>query len=211
MDPFEKMLKVGVAELSAREAMFKRVVDKWGPPPTWRRPPGFKTLVLLVLEQQVSLASARATFQRLEAHYGGIEANRLVNADEPELRALGVSRQKGSYLRGIASAIQSGQINLSKLEQLDEDAFRRELTQLRGIGNWTADTYLLVALGRPDILPVGDLALRKSVAEVKPLPVPPTPEELTLLAEPWRPWRSVATRILWHAYLSSRGQTMPTG
>jgi DNA-3-methyladenine glycosylase II len=161
--------------------------------------------VRIVLEQQVSLASARAAFERLAAALGGrVEPGPFLDLDDERLRAAGFSRQKAGYCRGVAAAIVAGELDLDGLAGLPGDEARRRLLALRGVGGWTADIYLLMALGRPDVWPVGDLALAVAAHQVKRLAARPTPAELEALAEAWRPWRAVAARMLWQDYLSRR-------
>lgn len=191
-------------ELAARDPDLAGVVERHGPPPLWAREPGFATLVLLVLEQQVSLASARAAFERLREALGTVEPHGLLGLDDARLRAIGFSRQKAGYVRELAGALLAGALDLDALAGAPDDEIRARLTALRGIGSWTADVYLTMALRRPDAFPSGDLALLVSAGRVKRLDRRPAPQELEALAEPWRPYRAVAARILWHAYLSER-------
>lgn len=202
-------LNRSTAWLARRDPRLAAAVRRHGPPPVWSRPPGFRTLVLLVLEQQVSLASARATFDRLEDTAVGVEPERIAALDDGALRAAGVSRQKTRYLRALSTAVATGALDLDRLGEADDDEVRAELTALTGIGPWTADVYLLACLGRPDVWPVGDRALQVSAAEVLGLGRVPSPGELESTGEPWRPHRSTAARILWHSYLSRRGRSGP--
>jgi DNA-3-methyladenine glycosylase II len=179
-----------------------RVVSAFGHPPLWERPPGFPTLVYIVLEQQVSLASARAAFERL-ASAGPVTPDSFLRFSDQELLALGFSRQKASYCRGLASALASAELNLAAIDELDDQQARATLLQLKGIGPWTADIYLLMALLRPNIWPMGDLGLLQALQEVKELDHRPTAVEALAIAESWQPWRAVAARILWHWYLST--------
>jgi DNA-3-methyladenine glycosylase II len=181
------------------------VVERWGPPPFWRHPEGFAGLVHGILAQQVSLESAVAAYGRLEGALGRVEPEAFLTLDDARLRAIGFSRQKAAYARGLASAIAAGALDLARLEAAPDDEVRRELLALRGIGRWTADVYLLFALRRPDAWPSGDLALAKSVQELWGLPALPGWDELDAWAERWRPLRAVAARFLWHDYLSRRG------
>jgi DNA-3-methyladenine glycosylase II len=198
----EASLPAAVEELARRDADLARIVDRIGPPPMWARDPGFPTLVLLILEQQVSLASARAAFNRLEAAIGVVTPAGVLALSDDELRAVGFSRQKTGYARDLATAIQSGAFDPNHLADLDDDGVRRALTARKGIGPWTAEIYLLMVLRRPDAWPIGDLALATAAQQVKGLAQRPTPADLTALAEGWRPWRAVAARLLWHHYLS---------
>jgi DNA-3-methyladenine glycosylase II len=175
-----------------------------GPPPRWARPPSFATLVLFVLEQQVSLASAKAALVRLQARLGRIEPEAFLTLDDAALRATGFSRQKASYCRGLAAAMLDGSFDPVSLAALDDDEARRALTALRGIGPWTADVYLLFVLGRPDAWPEGDRALQVAVARALARARVPTAAEAAGVAERWRPWRAVAASFLWHDYLGGR-------
>jgi DNA-3-methyladenine glycosylase II len=192
----------GISYLSKTDPDLARVVSELGNPPLWAREPGFPTLVLIILEQQVSLASARAAFKRLQDAANPLSPKRFLDFDDRELKTIGFSRQKSLYCRELASAIIRGNLDLAKLHEIEDSTARFKLMELRGIGNWTADIYLLMAMLRPDIWPSGDLALATAMQEVKRLPSRPVPEELDEIAKPWRPWRAVAARILWHHYLS---------
>lgn len=196
-------LSAGVTALAAQDQDLKRVLTEYGPPPLWARPAGFATLVMIILEQQVSLASGRATFARLQCAFGEISPETLHGRTVDELRAAGVTRQKAGYCLGLADAIVSGELDLPRLARMDDHAARAALVGLRGIGPWTADVYLMMALRRPDCWPTGDLALAEAARRVKGLAARPPSADLDVLAEQWRPWRAVAARMLWHAYLSA--------
>ncbi|MCB0047221.1 MAG: DNA-3-methyladenine glycosylase 2 family protein [Caldilineaceae bacterium] len=193
-----------VEELARRDPDLARIATRYGIPPLWDREPGFPTLVLLILEQQVSLASARAVFERLCAATGSLVPERLLLLDEDGLRAIGFSRQKAGYVRGMAHAIMEGRFDPHTLSEMEDKAARAELIKLKGIGPWTADVYLLMALGRADVWPAGDLALQIAIQEVKGLAARPASSEMETLAEAWRPWRSVAARLLWQHYLGRK-------
>lgn len=193
-----------IAALCAADADLAAVVTAFGAPPMWRRPQGFPTLMLLILEQQVSLASARATHNRLIERLGGsLEPGPFLALDDAALRAIGFSRQKTRYGRALALAVDGGALRLDRLARRDDDAVRTTLTGITGIGRWTADIYLMMALRRPDVWPTGDLALAVAAHRVKRLRARPTPDALERLGQRWRPHRAVAARILWHYYLST--------
>jgi DNA-3-methyladenine glycosylase II len=192
-------------ELARRDHDLGRVLAELGPPPMWDREPGFPTLVHIILEQQVSLASARACFDKLIARVGRLTPDALLALDDGTLKAVGFSRQKAAYVRGLAVAVTTDEIDLDELEALPDEAVRERLTSLRGIGCWTADIYLLMALGRPDVWPPGDLALATAAQRVKGLDARPGADEFDRLGDAWRPWRSVAARLLWHRYLADLG------
>jgi DNA-3-methyladenine glycosylase II len=200
----------GVRMLADRDTHLAGVVRKYGQPPLWIREPGFPTLVYIILEQQVSLASARAAFDRLNAAVQPVTPRRFLNLTDADLLRIGFSRQKTLYTRLLAESLSRRHFDLRYLHHLHDDAARKMLTAFKGIGNWTADIYLLSALRRPDIWPVGDLALATAVQEVKHLRHRPSPERLEKLSQPWRPYRAVAARLFWHAYLSRRGQNSAT-
>lgn len=195
-------LLVAVHALCAQDADLAAVHDRLGPPPLWSRPPGFGTLVFIILEQQVSLASARAAYERLLAVVSPLTPSAFLALDDDTLRACGFSRQKSAYCRNLAQQLIAGALDLDALAALPDDDVRTRLCALKGIGPWSAEIYLLMALCRPDAWPAGDLALAVAVQAVKQLPARPTGPELTQIGELWRPWRAVAARILWHHYLS---------
>lgn len=195
-----------VDELAARDADLAAIVARYGPPPLWDRAPGFPTLIHIVLEQQVSLASAQAAFDRLCVAADPLTPSRFLELTDAELLAIGFSRQKARYGRALAEAIASGALDLEALESLDDDAVHRTLQSVPGIGPWTSTVYLLMVLLRPDLWPVGDIALATSVSDVKGLGRRPDPTEMADLGEAWRPWRSVAARLFWHDYLARRGR-----
>jgi DNA-3-methyladenine glycosylase II len=198
--------ETAVAELTGRDRDLAAVLERHGPPPFWIREPGFPTLILFILEQQVSLASARAAYDRLLEQVGTLNPEAFLCLDDGALRAVGFSRQKTGYGRDLARAVTSGSLDLERLAHRPDGEVREALTAIRGIGSWTADVYLLSALRRPDVWPAGDLALARAVEEVKGVAVEPASPGLEEVAEPWRPWRAAAARILWHDYLSRRNR-----
>jgi DNA-3-methyladenine glycosylase II len=200
----EAMLARGVRALSKVDEDLARLARGNGRPFMWAREPGFPTLVLIILEQQVSLASARAVFDKLLALAPDLMPRAMLALDDASLRAAGFSRQKSLYCKLAARSILEGHLDLEALEALDDDAARAALVALKGVGPWTAEIYLLRALGRRDAWPSGDLALQLAAQEVKHLGARPTAAELDALAESWRPWRSVAARLLWGHYLKRR-------
>jgi len=180
-------------------------VERYGPPPLWSRDPSYATLVHLILEQQVSLASAQAAFDRLRTALGGsVEPELLLGLTDEGLRAIGFSRQKAGYARTLASAVLDG-FDLSALAAMPDDEVRKALIAMPGIGPWTADIYLTMCLLRPDVWPHGDLALATSARDLLELGERPTFVDLGEIAERWHPYRAVAARILWHDYLQRRG------
>jgi DNA-3-methyladenine glycosylase II len=199
----ERGLLAAVDQLAGTDPALRMVVDRFGPPPLWARAPGFPTLVHLILEQQVSLASARAAFDRLLAATGELTPDALLALDDGQLLAIGFSRQKARYARALAAAVRDGTLDPAGLASLDDDRVDAALTALPGIGPWTATIYRLMVLLRPDAWPIHDIALAQAIAELDGLATRPTADQMLVIAERWRPWRAVAARILWHYYLST--------
>jgi DNA-3-methyladenine glycosylase II len=198
----EETFREGLQFLADCDPALAQILLELGEPPMWAREPGFPTLIHIILEQQVSLASALAAYRRLLTATDPLTPDRFLEFDDATLKTIGFSRQKTAYARHLAQAILQGELDLTRLNALDDNAVRAELTKIKGIGNWTADIYLLMVLRRPDIWPKGDLALAIAVQRVLQLATRPTPEELESLSLRWRPWRAVATRLFWHFYLS---------
>jgi DNA-3-methyladenine glycosylase II len=206
----EEFFAEAARELTERDADLARVIEKYGVPQIWVREPGFPSLVYIILEQQVSLASARALYQKLEKTVRPFTPEKFLKLTEVEMRQLGFSRQKSHYTRLLANAMKQKQFDLDALHTLHDDHAREKLVALKGIGRWTSDIYLLSALRRPDIWPIGDLALAIAVQEVKQLRQRPSPERLEKMSAPWKPFRAIAARLFWHAYLCKRGQSSAT-
>jgi len=193
-------LRRAVGDLVAEDRRLRFLVERNGIPPLWTRPEGFATLVKMILEQQVSLSSAAAAYRKLEAAIGAVEPVAFLSLDDSQLLTAGFSRQKTSYCRGLAAGLLDGSIVLDGLAAMTDENARRALVAVRGIGPWTADVYLMFALGRPDVWPPGDRALLVALGTLlgrDPIPS----DEAVEYARRWQPWRSVAARLLWHDYL----------
>ncbi len=203
----EASLAQAVAQLAARDAVLAAAVSRHGTPPLWAREPGFPTLVHIILEQQVSLASARAAFDRLRGAADPLTPTAFAALDDRQLLEIGFSRQKARYCRGLAAAVAGGRLDLEALARLDDEAVDARLTALPGIGPWTATIYRLMVLRRPDAWPAHDIALAQALVDLQGLPRRPDANAMAAIAEPWRPYRAVAARILWHHYLSERPAT----
>lgn len=201
----EKNFRTICDQLARKDAGLKAIIREHGYPPMWTRPNRFQTLVLTILEQQVSLASAYAAFKKLREKIGYVTPAKLLQLSDAEMRACYFTRQKMGYARGLAIAVQSGSVRLSQLAFLPDEAVREKLIVLKGIGHWTIDVYLMHALQRTDLFPLGDIALVNSLKEVKGLPKDVSKEKMLAIAEPWRPYRTIASMILWHAYIKKRG------
>jgi DNA-3-methyladenine glycosylase II len=196
----------GISELVSQDSDLADVVSRWGNPPLWTHAPGFAGIVMAILAQQVSLESAKAAFTKLENSVNSVDPGEFLSLDDAALRAIGFSHQKASYVRGIARGIMAGEVRLDDLASMENAEARKSLMELRGIGAWTADTYLLFALRRQDVWPSGDLALAKAIQELRNWVTIPSYDEVDRIADDWRPWRAVAARILWHHYLCERGR-----
>lgn len=197
----------GLQTLTKGDPDLAEVISTYGPPPLWNREPGFATLLLIILEQQVSVTSARRVFDRLMGMVSPFSAARLLEIDDTTLKSAGLTRQKLTYCKYLSQAIVTGQLRLDEFEGMADSEVQTALMSIKGIGPWTADIYLLLALKRQDILPVGDLAVKVAIKEIKKLNRTPAKEEILAMGVIWQPWRAVATRILWHYYLSTRKKT----
>lgn len=203
----EPTLARAVRALARAEPRFAHIVKRHGQPPLWPRDPGFQTLVLLMLEQQVSLAQGRAMYMRIASATGAVTPANVAKLGESGLRALGVTRQKSAYLAALAMRLERGEFDLGALANLSDAEADAALDALHGVGPWTAQCYLLFALRRSDVFPAADLALLEAVRHLWRLRARPSPEALARRAQAWRPHRAVAARLLWHHYLSERGRS----
>lgn len=194
-------------KLIKRDRNLADIIDRWGYPPQWQRKPGFPTLIRIILEQQVSYASAKATFKRLNSVVENLTPESFLTLDDVELKAIGFSRQKTRYGRILAQAIFDRELDLESLSTATDQVVRRELIKIKGIGDWTVDIYLMMALQRQDVFPAKDLAVAIAVKEIKELSSRPTAAQLEIIAEPWKPYRAIATKILWHYYLNRKSPT----
>ena len=195
-------LAAAAAELASRDRLLASIYQAHGAPPMWARRPGFTTLLRIILEQQVSLRSARSMFERLKSSVDPLAPDRFLELGEPYVRSLGVTRQKAHYCLQVAQAFVDG--HLSELGRMNDEDAHAKLISIKGVGPWTANIYLLMALRRPDIWPHGDIALATAVGRLRKLHTRPSFAEIAKIAEPWRPFRSVAARMLWQYYLAER-------
>lgn len=189
--------------LAAADADLAAILNDHGYPPMWTRPNTYETLVHIILEQQVSLASALAALKKLQEKTNGITPRKILKLTDEELKACYVSRQKAVYIRGLAETLVAKQLDLDALATLSDDGVRAALIGLKGIGNWTIDVYLMFVLQRVDIFPVGDLAAVNALKRAKRLARDTPREDLLTFTELWAPYRTVATMMLWHDYLSA--------
>jgi len=191
-------------KLAKKDKDFALIIRELDYPPLWHRQPGFASLVHIILEQQVSLASARAAYDQLKKKTATITPQHILSLTDEELRACYVSRQKTIYLRHLASALVNNELDLHTFDTLSNDQIREKLIAIKGIGHWTIEVYLMMVLHRCDLFPLGDIALLNSVRDVKGLPKTTTREEIEQIANRWRPYRTVAALLLWHVYIHKR-------
>ncbi len=191
-----------IQKLIERDRDLAKIVDAYGYPPQWQRKPGFPTVIRIILEQQVSYASAKAAFERLNKAVDNLTPASFLSLDDAELKAIGFSRQKTRYGRELAQAIVDRSLDLASLDKLDDLTIRKKLTTIKGIGDWTVDIYLMMALQRLDVFPSKDLAVAIAIKEIKNLDTRPKAAELESITQSWQPYRAVATQILWHYYLN---------
>jgi DNA-3-methyladenine glycosylase II len=194
-------LRSAVRILTRRDRGLARLVTRYGPPPLWARPPGFRTLLRIILEQQVTLASADALYRRLTVAVRPFDATGVLALGASGLRGLGVTRQKARYACALADQVKGGQLTLHRLGRCSDAEARERLMAVPGVGPWTAGIYLLMALRRPDVWPPGDLALQKALSRLHGSASTLTAGEVEEVTARWRPLRAVAARILWHSYL----------
>lgn len=193
-------------KLSKIDPDLELIINTHGYPPLWKRKHGFETLIHIILEQQVSLASAKAALNKLKEKIGAVTPAKILQLTDAELKACYFSRQKTVYARHLAQAIISKQLNFKKFSLANDDDVRTELKKIKGVGDWTVDVYLMMVLQRADLFPLGDIALLNSIKEVKNLPKHTSREDLLLIADKWKPYRTVAAFILWHSYLCRRNR-----
>lgn len=188
--------------LSSKTPIFREIIEKYGLPAIPKRPQGFETLVLLILEQQVSIDSAKATFLKIKSHTTCTPES-MADLPDEEFRNLGVSRQKTKYIKILAEAIINKELDLESLSSKSAKQVREELIKLKGIGNWTIDIYLMFCLHKPDLIPLGDIAVINTIKELFNIH---DQEEMEIHTKQWSPYRSYATYLLWHYYLNKRNR-----
>ena len=195
--------------LTAQDTDLAGIIREHGYPPYWDRPNSFETLVHIILEQQVSLASARAALEKLRSRLGVITPENFLQINDDEFTGLYISRQKKGYLQGLACELAAETLDLSVLALLPDELVRERLIQLKGIGDWTIDIYLIMVLHRLDIFPIGDVAARTALKKLKGLPTSTSLADLQNAIHSWQPYRSVGTILLWHYYLSLKSHAYP--
>ena len=189
--------------LTKRDKTFARIIKQYGVPVIPTRPQGFETLALLILEQQVSIDSAKAAFVKLKNTVKFFTPKYLLSLDDIDYRSCGVSRQKTSYIKALANAVLNNEIDIESLPFKSPALVREELIKIKGIGNWTIDVYLMFCLQSTDILPLGDIAVVNTIVELFNIH---DKSEMEILSKSWSPHRSAATFLLWHYYLGKRNR-----
>ena len=192
-----------VQYLLEKDSVFKQIVEKYGLPTIPKRPQGFETLVLLILEQQVSIDSAKATFLKLKAKEVNFHPESLIAISDEVYRTIGVSRQKATHIKALSYSIIQKEIDLESLSTKSSQQVREELIKIKGIGNWTIDVYLMFSLQAPDIIPLGDIAVINTIKELLDIH---DKQEMESYVAKWSPYRSIATFLLWHYYLNKRNR-----
>ena len=189
--------------LTKKDKTFARIIKQYGVPAIPTRPQGFETLALLILEQQVSIDSAKATFVKLKNAVNFFTPTYLLSLDDIDYRGCGVSRQKTSYIKALATAVLNNEIDIESLPFKSPEVVRAELIKIKGIGNWTIDVYLMFCLQSTDILPLGDIAVVNTIKELFDIH---DRNKMEILSNLWSPHRSAATFLLWHYYLGKRNR-----
>lgn len=190
--------------LAEKDRHLRQIIDTYSYPPLYKRKHGFETLLHIILEQQVSLASAKAALDKLKEKTGRISPQKILALTDEELKACYFSRQKIVYARQLAAAVISKKLRFQHLTEADDETVRRELKKIKGIGDWTADVYLMLVLQRTDLFPLGDIALINAIKDVKSLPQHTSAIEILAIASQWKPYRTIAAFLLWHHYLNKR-------
>ncbi|MGI8670963.1 MAG: DNA-3-methyladenine glycosylase family protein [Aridibacter sp.] len=203
-DITEENLPEFCRKLAKKDKNLDFIFHTYGTPPLWSREPNFATLIHIILEQQVSLASALSAFNKLKENIGEITPENVLKLNDAEMKVCYFSRQKTDYARNLAEAVLIGNLDLKSLHDLSDKEVKIELKKIKGIGDWTADIFLLMAMLRPDIMPKGDLALHVAFQKLLKLDGRPKSDEFIEITEKWKPFRSVAARLLWHFYLCER-------
>ena len=199
MNPIVNQLDI--IKLLKADDVFVKIHALYGSPPNWNRPQGFSTLAKIILEQQVSLQSANAHFNKLNVYIPAFTPQEILKLSDQEMRSCQISKQKSTYLKALSAAIMDHKIDLYRLPELSLVDIRQQLKSIKGIGDWTTDIYLMFCLQEKDVFPIGDIAVIKTIKE---LTNTVAKDEIVIHAEKWKPYRSLATFFLWHYYLSKR-------
>jgi DNA-3-methyladenine glycosylase II len=201
-----RTLKSSLRRLAERDAHVAAAVERYGFPALRRRPPGFEALLRAIVAQQISIQAAASIWKRIEAAVAPLTAEAYCAVSEEMLRACGLSRQKLAYARSLAELVRSGEVPLDRFDELDDEEAIASLVKIKGVGRWTAEIYLMFALGRRDMWPVDDLGLVVGMQRMKNLRRRPDKKRMLRLGEPWRPWRSAGAHLLWHYFHETQAE-----
>jgi len=190
-----------IDELFRKDDIFLKIYALYGSPPNWNRLQGFSTLAKIILEQQVSLQSASAHFNKLDSYLPAFTPVEILKLSDEEMRMCQISKQKSKYLRELSLAVLDGKIDLTGLPELPVADVREQLKSIKGIGDWTTDIYLMFCLQSKDVFPIGDVAVINTIKELTHVA---SKQEIIGYSEKWKPYRSLATFFLWHYYLCKR-------
>lgn len=196
-------MEQAIAFLSSRDKTLKYILDYFGNPIIQKRPEGFASMCHIILEQQVSIASAKACYEKIERYLGTISPDNILKSSDEELRNCGVSRQKIFYLKDLASKVINNEINFDSFSTKTEEQIRTELITIKGLGNWSVEVYLMFCLQLADVIPLGDIAIKNTLKELYDCQ---SVEEMRLLSDNWRPYRTFASYVIWHYYLVKRNK-----
>ena len=196
-------MKKALDYLSERDKILNYIIQNFGNPIIQKRAEGFSALCHIILEQQVSIASAKACFDKIQRHLDNITPETILNISDLDLRNCGVSRQKAIYLRDLATKVQSKQLDFTTFSTKSEAQIRAELIAVKGVGNWSADVYLMFCLQSADIIPLGDIAIKNTLKELYHCQ---TIDDMELISNNWKPERTIAAFVIWHYYLKKRNK-----
>lgn len=196
-------MEQAIAFLSSRDKTLKYILDYFGNPIIQKRAEGFASMCHIILEQQVSIASAKACYEKIERYLGTISPDNILKSSDEELRNCGVSRQKIIYLKDLASKVINNEINFDSFSTKTEEQIRTELITIKGLGNWSVEVYLMFCLQLADVIPLGDIAIKNTLKELYDCQ---SVEEMRLLSDNWRPYRTFASYVIWHYYLVKRNK-----
>ena len=197
------MMNEALVVLIKKDDVLKRIISEFGLPIIQKREEGFASMCHIILEQQVSIASAKAAYEKLVNLVGEVDPFTIHNATDEDLRSCGISRQKTIYLKDVAQRVIRKELSFSSLPMKTEQQIRNELIQIKGVGNWSIDVYLMFCMQSQDIIPLGDIAIKNTLMELYNCQ---SEEEMLAISSNWKPFRTLASFIIWHYYLKKRGK-----
>ncbi len=197
------MMDESLIVLTQKDDVLKRIISEFGLPIIQKREEGFASMCNIILEQQVSIASAKAAYEKLVNLVGKVDPFTIHNATDEDLRSCGISRQKTIYLKDVAQRVIRKELSFSSLPMKTEQQIRNELIQIKGVGNWSIDVYLMFCMQYQDIIPLGDIAIKNTLMELYNCQ---SEEEMLAISYNWKPFRTLASFIIWHYYLKKRGK-----